>query len=195
MAVTMLRLELPNIAEVAVYPATHYVQTTTNIVLYGNAFLHISTLQAVAHSSGGGCCHCRQLLLVPLSLSSPICMSLPPYEQLLVAEGSGAMGVVVSPLSLLSSCSALVVLVLVLVPLAFTLVLALLLLLSSLSSPFLLSIIMEMVTGSLAPVPPCEQELTVVGGRCWAAVSSLSSLHTWHSSQAAPTIHPTSSFL
>ena len=38
-AVTMLRLELPNIAEVAVYPATHYVQTTTNIVRYGSASL------------------------------------------------------------------------------------------------------------------------------------------------------------
>ena len=128
--VDYLRLELPNIAEVAVYPATHYVQTTTNIVLYGSAFLHISTLQAVAHSSGGGCCHCRQPLLVPLSLSSPICMSLPPDEQLLVAEGSGAMGIVVSPLSLLSSCSALVVLVLVLVLLALALVLV-----SSSSSP------------------------------------------------------------
>ena len=52
----------------------------------------------------------------------------------------------------------------------------------------------EMVTGLLAPVPPYKQGLTVVGGRCWATVSSLSSLHTWHSSQAAPTIHPTSSF-
>ena len=40
MAVTTLRLELPNIAEVAVYPATHYVQTTTNIVIYGSASLH-----------------------------------------------------------------------------------------------------------------------------------------------------------
>ena len=52
----------------------------------------------------------------------------PPYEQLLVVEGSGAVGVVISPLSLSSSCPALPVLVLVLVPLA--LVLALLLLLS-----------------------------------------------------------------
>ena len=50
----------------------------------------------------------------------------PPYEQLLIVEGSGAMGVVVSPLSLSSSCPAL--LVPVLVPLA--LVLALLSLLS-----------------------------------------------------------------
>ena len=40
-AVTMLRLELLNIAEVAVYPATHYVQTTTNIVLYGSASLQL----------------------------------------------------------------------------------------------------------------------------------------------------------
>ena len=40
MAVTTLRLELPNIAEVAVYLATHYVQTTTNIVIYDSAFLH-----------------------------------------------------------------------------------------------------------------------------------------------------------
>ena len=39
MVVTTLRLELPNIAEVAVYPATHYVQTTTNIVIYGSASL------------------------------------------------------------------------------------------------------------------------------------------------------------
>ena len=39
MAVDYLRLELPNIAEVAVYLATHYVQTTTNIVLYGSASL------------------------------------------------------------------------------------------------------------------------------------------------------------
>ena len=40
MVVTTLRLELPNIAEVAVYLATHYVQTTTNIVIYGSASLH-----------------------------------------------------------------------------------------------------------------------------------------------------------
>ena len=48
----------------------------------------------------------------------------PPYEQLLVAEGSGAVGIIVSPLSLLSSCLALLVpvLVLVLVPLALVLV-------------------------------------------------------------------------
>ena len=46
-----------------------------------------------------------------------------PYEQLLVAEGSGAVGVVVSPLSPSSSCPALPVLVpvLVLVPLALVL--------------------------------------------------------------------------
>ena len=37
--VTKLRLELPNIAEVAVYLATQYVQTTTYIVLYGSASL------------------------------------------------------------------------------------------------------------------------------------------------------------
>jgi hypothetical protein len=51
----------------------------------------ISTLQAVACSGGQGCCCCRPSL-GPLSLSSPVCTSLPPYEQLLVAEGSGAMG-------------------------------------------------------------------------------------------------------
>jgi hypothetical protein len=56
-------------------------------------------------------------LIGPLSLSSPVCTSLPPYEQLLVAEGSGAVGVVVSPLSLSSSCPALAVLVLVLMAL------------------------------------------------------------------------------
>ena len=39
MAVDYLRLELLDIAEVAVYPATHYVQTTTNIVIYGSASL------------------------------------------------------------------------------------------------------------------------------------------------------------
>ena len=38
--VDYLRLELPNIAEVAVYLATQYVQTTTNIVRYGSASLH-----------------------------------------------------------------------------------------------------------------------------------------------------------
>ena len=48
----------------------------------------------------------------------------PPYEQLLVAEGSGAMGVVVSPLSPSSSCPALPV------PVPLALVLASLLLLS-----------------------------------------------------------------
>ena len=49
----------------------------------------------------------------------------PPYKQLLIAEGSGAVDVVVSPLSPSSSCPALpvpvLVLVLVLVPLAFVL--------------------------------------------------------------------------
>ena len=40
-AVDYLRLELPDIAKVAVYPATQYVQTTTNIVLYGSASLQI----------------------------------------------------------------------------------------------------------------------------------------------------------
>ena len=43
MVVTKLRLELPNIAEVAVYPATQYVQTTTYIVLYGSASLQERT--------------------------------------------------------------------------------------------------------------------------------------------------------
>ena len=46
MAVTTIRLELPNIAEVAVYPATQYVQTTTYIVLYGSASLHEHTNQS-----------------------------------------------------------------------------------------------------------------------------------------------------
>ena len=44
-------------------------------------------------TAGGGCCRHRLSLLVPLFLSSdssPIHTSLPPYEQLLVAE-SGAM--------------------------------------------------------------------------------------------------------
>jgi len=54
----------------------------------------------------------------------PVITHMPPYEQLLVAEGSGAVGVIVSPLSLSSSCSALAELVLVLVPLALALVLA-----------------------------------------------------------------------
>jgi hypothetical protein len=74
---------------------------------------------------------CSQQWLGVLSLStlsSPICTSLPPYEQLLVAEGSGAVGVVISPLSLSSSCPALAVLVLV--PLALVLALS-----SSLSPP------------------------------------------------------------
>ena len=75
----------------------------------------ISTLRAVARSGGWGCCRCRPSL-GPLSLSSPV---FPPYEQLLVVEGSGAVGVIVSPLSLLSSCPALAVLVLV--PLALVL--------------------------------------------------------------------------
>ena len=39
MVVTKLRHELLNIAKVAVYPATQYVQTTTYIVLYGSASL------------------------------------------------------------------------------------------------------------------------------------------------------------
>ena len=38
--VTTLRLELLDIAQVAVYLATLYVQTTTNIVIYGSASLH-----------------------------------------------------------------------------------------------------------------------------------------------------------
>ena len=46
----------------------------------------------------------------------------PPYEQLLIAEESGAVSVIVSPLSPSSSCPALPVLVLVLVPLALVLV-------------------------------------------------------------------------
>jgi len=52
----------------------------------------------------------------PHSHSSPIHTSLPPYEQLLIAEGSGAVGLIISPspLSLLSSCPMLVVLVLLL---------------------------------------------------------------------------------
>jgi hypothetical protein len=64
-------------------------------------------------------------ILVGPSLSSPVRTSLPPYEQLLVAEGSGAMGVIVSPLSLSSSCPALAVLVLVLVLVPVPLVLVL----------------------------------------------------------------------
>jgi hypothetical protein len=78
-------------------------------------------LRANAHSGG-----CRVLgspprtLIHPLSLSSPVRTSLPPYEQSLVAEGPGAMGIVISPSpsSLSLSCPALVELVLVLVPLA-----------------------------------------------------------------------------
>ena len=64
---------------------------------------------------------CKQLLAAvvggavvvidPLSLSSPVRTSLPPYEQSLVAEGSGAVGVVISPLSLSLSCPVLAVLV------------------------------------------------------------------------------------
>ena len=46
----------------------------------------------------------------------------PPYKQLLVAEGSGAVGVIISPLSLSSSCPVLPVLVLV--PLALLLLLS-----------------------------------------------------------------------
>ena len=37
---TTLRLELPNMAKVAIYSATPYIQTTTNIVIYGSASLH-----------------------------------------------------------------------------------------------------------------------------------------------------------
>ena len=87
----------------------------------------------------GGCCYHHQPSLVPLSLSSPVHMSLPPYKQLLIVEGSGAMGIIISPLSLSSSCSALVVLVLM--PLA----LALVLVLSSSSPP--------------SPPPPCSASL------------------------------------
>ena len=66
---------------------------------------------------------------------------------------------------------------------------------SSLPSPFLLIVVMEMVTGPLAPIPPCEQGLAVVGSGCWASVSSSLSLCAWCKSQAAPMIHPMSSFL
>ena len=45
MVVTTLRLELPNIAKVAVYLATHYVQMTTNILIYGSA-----SLQSPSHA-------------------------------------------------------------------------------------------------------------------------------------------------
>ena len=53
--VTKLRLELPNIAEVAVYLATQYVQTTTYIVLYGSASLHSPLLgmSPVCHTKIG----------------------------------------------------------------------------------------------------------------------------------------------
>ena len=47
MAVDYLRLELPNIAKVAVYPATHYVQTTTNIVIYGSPSLQYSSIRGM----------------------------------------------------------------------------------------------------------------------------------------------------
>jgi hypothetical protein len=69
------------------------------------------------------------LTLVGPSLSLPVRTSLPPYKRLLVVEGSGAMGVIISPLSLVSSCPALavLVLVLVLVPLVLVLVSSLLL--------------------------------------------------------------------
>ena len=55
MAVTKLRLELPNIAEVAVYLATHYVQTTTNILIYDSASLHSPLLgmSPVCHTKIG----------------------------------------------------------------------------------------------------------------------------------------------
>jgi len=38
-----------------------------------------------------------------------------------------------------------------------------------------LVVILEVVTGPLAPDPPCKQGLTVVGGGCWGAISSTSS--------------------
>jgi hypothetical protein len=44
----------------------------------------------------------------------------------------------------------------------------------------------EVVTGQLAPDPPCERGLTVVGGGCWGAVSSTSSPRTWHCKQNPP---------
>jgi hypothetical protein len=49
-----------------------------------------------------------------------------------------------------------------------------------------LIIIVEMVTRQLAPDPPCEQGLAVVGGGCCGAVLSSWSPHTWHCSQNAP---------
>ena len=59
--------------------------------------------------------------------SSPVIhSSLSPFEQLLVVEGSGAMGIIISPLSLSSSCPVLAVLVLVLVLLVLASVLLLL---------------------------------------------------------------------
>ena len=47
-------------------------------------------------------------------------------------------------------------------------------------------IVVEVVTGQLAPDPPCEQGLTVVGGGCWGAVSSTSSPRTWRCKQNPP---------
>jgi hypothetical protein len=98
---------------------------------------------------------------LPLPLSSPICTSLPPYEQLLIAEESCAVGVVVSP----CSCRhpVLVVLVLFLVPMA----------LASLSSPPLppLCLLARRHRGDDGR-PPCEKGLAVVGAGCWGAVSS-----------------------
>ena len=82
------------------------------------------------------CCTASQHpIALSLSLIGPplpviTSMYQPPHEQLLVAEGSGAVGVVISPLSLSSSCPALPVPVLVLVPLALVLAS-----LSSLSPP------------------------------------------------------------
>ena len=45
-AVDYLRLELPNIAKVAVYLATQYVQTTTNIVPLYREHQHLQAKQA-----------------------------------------------------------------------------------------------------------------------------------------------------
>ena len=137
-------------------------------------------------------CEYSNMTLIGPSLSSPAHTSPLPYKQLLIAEGSGAMGIIISPLSLSSSCPVLVVCwcwccwhwcwchhCYCLLP--------------SLPSPFLLIIIMEMVTGPLAPDPPCEQGLAVVGGGCWGAVLSTLSSCTWHCTQAAPMIHLMSS--
>ena len=45
---------------------------------------------------------------------------------------------------------------------------------------------MEVVTRQLAPDPPCERGLTVVGGGCWGAVSSTSSPRPWCCKQNPP---------